>query len=344
MDQEWQPSLTSDDSEGSPVNGYQFPVNGSGGAYPHRGKDSVREYLQAIGRIRLLTAEEEIELSRQIADLLHLETICAQLEQEGPSENSLTLEEKCAAAAGISIRDYHQRIYWGRRAKEKLVAANLRLVVSIAKRYLNRGVPFLDLIQEGSLGLIRAAEKFDGQRGFKFSTYATWWIRQAINRAVASQANLIRLPSHVYETLSRLKKETKLLSQELGRRPNEEELAQRLEITIEKLHKLLKAKQMPLSLEMKVGAGDSELGDLIDSAEETPYQVLEKESHLESLAHHLREVLTPREAEVIFQRYGLEDGIPKKLKDIGEQIGVSRERARQIEKRALRKLRAFGST
>jgi RNA polymerase primary sigma factor len=147
----------------------------------------------------------------------------------------------------------------------------------------------------------------------------------------------------MYETLSKLKKETKLLSQELGRRPTEEELAKRLEITIEKLHKLFKAKQIPLSLEMKVGSGESELGDLIDSAEETPYQVMERESQLESLAQHLRETLTPREAEVIFQRYGLGGGIPMKLKDIGEQIGVSRERARQIERQALRKLRASGT-
>jgi RNA polymerase primary sigma factor len=173
MDPEWQLSPSPDDSEGSPINGYQFSGNGSGGAHSNRGNDSVREYLQAIGRIRLLTAEEEIELSRQIADLLRLEAIRVQIQQNNSSENSLTLDEKCAAAARISIAVYQQRLCQGRRAKEKLVAANLRLVVSIAKRYLNRGVPFLDLIQEGSLGLIRAAEKFDGQRGFKFSTYAT---------------------------------------------------------------------------------------------------------------------------------------------------------------------------
>ncbi|NJK62322.1 MAG: RNA polymerase sigma factor, RpoD/SigA family [Synechococcaceae cyanobacterium SM2_3_1] len=303
-------------------------------------EDSIRLYLQEIGRIPLLRAEEEIELARRIADLLDLETIRQDLVQQDArwQDPSEVPESIWAAAVKMEISEFRHRLRRGRQAKEKMVAANLRLVVSIAKHYLNRGVSFQDLIQEGSLGLIRAAEKFDSQKGFKFSTYATWWIRQAINRAIASQARTIRLPVHLYESLSKLKKLAKILSQELGRKPTEEELANHLEITVEKLRQILEAAQLPISLEMQVGSEDSELGEFIESDLETPDQLLEKEMQKESLLQIL-DTLSPREADVIRYRYGLVDGSPRTLKQIGEILCLSRERIRQIESKAMRKLR-----
>ena len=195
-------------------------------------EDSIRIYLQEIGRIRLLRAEEEIELARKIADLLELERIRERIEDSLEREIS---DAEWAKEVEMELRPFRRRLYLGRRAKDKMVQSNLRLVVSIAKKYMNRGLSFQDLIQEGSLGLIRAAEKFDHEKGYKFSTYATWWIRQAITRAIADQSRTIRLPVHLYETISRIKKTTKILSQEMGRKPTEEEIAERMEMTIEKL-------------------------------------------------------------------------------------------------------------
>ncbi|MFM8673999.1 MAG: sigma-70 family RNA polymerase sigma factor, partial [Vulcanococcus sp.] len=209
-------------------------------------EDSIRVYLQEIGRIRLLRPDEEIELARKIADLLQLEELAAQFEAD---HGHYPDTKEWAVLVDMPLIKFRRRLMLGRRAKEKMVQSNLRLVVSIAKKYMNRGLSFQDLIQEGSLGLIRAAEKFDHEKGYKFSTYATWWIRQAITRAIADQSRTIRLPVHLYETISRIKKTTKTLSQEFGRKPTEEEIAESMEMTIEKLRFIAKSAQLPISLE-----------------------------------------------------------------------------------------------
>jgi RNA polymerase primary sigma factor len=262
--------------------------------------DPVRMYLREIGKIPLLNANQEIELARRI--------------EVGGSDGAI--------------------------AKRKLVQANLRLVVSIAKKYVGRGMLFLDLIQEGNLGLIRAAEKFDYERGYKFSTYATWWIRQAITRAIADQARTIRIPVHMVETINRLKKNTRQLAQTLGRKPTEEEIAASMEITIVKLREIVKVAQEPLSLETPVGKeDDSKLGDFIEDRDaETPASNVTQEL----LREHIFEVmqgLSGRERDVLRLRFGLDDGRQRTLEEVGQLFGVTRERIRQIEAKALRKLR-----
>jgi len=303
--------------------------------------DSIRVYLQEIGRIRLLRPDEEIELARKIADLLELERAReAVFERMGLwSSPEEVPEELWAEEVKMPLPEFRRRLHQGRRAKEKMVQSNLRLVVSIAKKYMNRGLSFQDLIQEGSLGLIRAAEKFDHEKGYKFSTYATWWIRQAITRAIADQSRTIRLPVHLYETISRIKKVTKQLSQELGRKPTEEEIATRMEITIEKLRFIAKSAQLPISLETPIGKEeDSRLGDFIESEGETPEERVAKMLLREDLESVLA-TLTPRERDVLRLRYGLDDGRMKTLEEIGQIFNVTRERIRQIEAKALRKLR-----
>ena len=302
----------------------------------HYTEDSIRLYLQEIGRIRLLRADEEIELARKIAELLEMERarekLCEQLERD-PHDT------EWAEAVQLPINSFRYRLHVGRRAKDKMVQSNLRLVVSIAKKYMNRGLSFQDLIQEGSLGLIRAAEKFDHEKGYKFSTYATWWIRQAITRAIADQSRTIRLPVHLYETISRIKKTTKLLSQEMGRKPTEEEIATRMEMTIEKLRFIAKSAQLPISLETPIGKEeDSRLGDFIESDGETPEDQVSKNLLREDLEKVL-DGLSPRERDVLRLRYGLDDGRMKTLEEIGQIFNVTRERIRQIEAKALRKLR-----
>jgi len=281
-------------------------------------EDSIRIYLQEIGRIRLLRAEEEIELARQIADLLELERLKDSLEDGLGREAT---DEEWAREVDMEYRKFRRRLFIGRRAKDKMVQSNLRLVVSIAKKYMNRGLSFQDLIQEGSLGLIRAAEKFDHEKGYKFSTYATWWIRQAITRAIADQSRTIRLPVHLYETISRIKKTTKILSQERGRKPTEEEIATRMEMTIEKLRFIA-----------------TRLGDFIEADGETPEDQVSKSLLREDLESVL-DTLSPRERDVLRLRYGLDDGRMKTLEEIGQIFNVTRERIRQIEAKALRKLR-----
>ncbi len=343
-------------------------------------EDSIRIYLQEIGRIRLLRAEEEIELARQIADLLTLELIrediCKQLKRE-PNDrewgkqvwkidqtkqilveklnrepnkkeinsflaepvNNTDIEERWNVQADKYFKSFLRRLHLDRRAKDKMVQSNLRLVVSIAKKYMNRGLSFQDLIQEGSLGLIRAAEKFDHEKGYKFSTYATWWIRQAITRAIADQSRTIRLPVHLYETISRIKKTTKILSQEMHRKPTEEEIADRMEMTIEKLRFIAKSAQLPISLETPIGKEeDSRLGDFIEADGETPEDEVSKNLLREDLESVL-DTLSPRERDVLRLRYGLDDGRMKTLEEIGQIFNVTRERIRQIEAKALRKLR-----
>ena len=299
-------------------------------------EDSIRVYLQEIGRIRLLRADEEIELARKIADLLQLEELAAQFEADH-SHHPDTKE--WAALVDMPVIKFRRRLMLGRRAKEKMVQSNLRLVVSIAKKYMNRGLSFQDLIQEGSLGLIRAAEKFDHEKGYKFSTYATWWIRQAITRAIADQSRTIRLPVHLYETISRIKKTTKVLSQEFGRKPTEEEIAESMEMTIEKLRFIAKSAQLPISLETPIGKEeDSRLGDFIEADIENPEQDVAKNLLREDLEGVLA-TLSPRERDVLRLRYGLDDGRMKTLEEIGQIFDVTRERIRQIEAKALRKLR-----
>ncbi|WP_404783676.1 RNA polymerase sigma factor RpoD [Altericista sp. CCNU0014] len=302
----------------------------------HYTEDSIRLYLQEIGRIRLLRADEEIELARKIADLLSLERIYDDLVEKLDRE---PLDAEWGEAVGMTLHPFRHRLHVGRRAKDKMVQSNLRLVVSIAKKYMNRGLSFQDLIQEGSLGLIRAAEKFDHEKGYKFSTYATWWIRQAITRAIADQSRTIRLPVHLYETISRIKKTTKLLSQEMGRKPTEEEIATRMEMTIEKLRFIAKSAQLPISLETPIGKEeDSRLGDFIESDGETPEDQVSKNLLREDLESVL-DTLSPRERDVLKLRYGLDDGRMKTLEEIGQIFNVTRERIRQIEAKALRKLR-----
>ena len=263
-------------------------------------EDPVRLYLREIGRIKLLSTSEEIELARKIIQ---------------------------GGAAGAV-------------AKRKLVQANLRLVVSIAKKYVGRGMLFLDLIQEGNLGLIRAAEKFDHERGFKFSTYATWWIRQAITRAIADQARTIRIPVHMVETINKLKKVTRRLAQELSRKPTEEELAVEMGVSISKLREIVKIAQEPLSLETPIGKEeDSRLGDFIEDKEaDAPIKTVASELLREDLAEVLC-TLSPRERDVLRLRFGMDDGRQRTLEEVGQLFGVTRERIRQIEAKALRKLR-----
>ena len=262
--------------------------------------DPVRLYLREIGRIKLLSANEEIDLARKIL--------------EGGTPGAI--------------------------AKRKLVQANLRLVVSIAKKYVGRGMLFLDLIQEGNLGLIRAAEKFDHERGFKFSTYATWWIRQAITRAIADQARTIRIPVHMVETINKLKKITRRLAQELSRKPTEDELAIEMNVSIAKLREIIKIAQEPLSLETPIGKEeDSRLGDFIEDKEaDAPIKTVASELLREDLAEVLC-TLSPRERDVLRLRFGMDDGRQRTLEEVGQLFGVTRERIRQIEAKALRKLR-----
>ena len=287
--------------------------------------DPVKDYLKQIGRVSLLNAEQEVDLSERIeAGLYAQHLLDTQIDQ---MEFKRKRELKWAAADG-------------KKAKDHLLEANLRLVVSLAKRYTGRGMLFLDLIQEGNLGLIRAVEKFDWKKGFKFSTYATWWIRQAITRAMADQARTIRVPVHMVEVINKLSRVQRQMLQDLGREPTPDELARELDMPVEKVQEVQKYGREPISLHTPLGEdGDSEFGDLIEDTDAIAPSDAVAFSLLQEQFRQVLETLSPREAGVIKMRYGLEDGQPKTLDDIGRVYGVTRERIRQIEAKALRKLK-----
>jgi RNA polymerase primary sigma factor len=291
---------------------------------PSASADLVRVYLREIGRVPLLSAAEEVDLARRV-------------------EAGVFAAERITDGTPMALdmrRDLMTISRDGDRAKRQLIEANLRLVVSIAKRYSGRGLPFLDLIQEGNLGLIRAVEKFDYTRGYKFSTYASWWIRQAVSRAVADQARTIRIPVHMVETVNRILRTQRLLVQSLGREPTVAEIAERVDLPVERVSEIRRLAMEPVSLHSPVGEEDgSELGDLIEDSESiAPADVVSVgllQSHVEAVLTHLGE----REREVVRMRYGLTDGEPRTLEEVGRAFGVTRERVRQIEAKSLAKLR-----
>jgi RNA polymerase primary sigma factor len=291
--------------------------------------DLVRAYLKEIGKVPLLTAEQEVELAQRIeAGLFAAEKIRQADEGEAP---------KISTALR---RDLDWLVIDGGRAKRHLLEANLRLVVSIAKRYLGRGMLFLDLIQEGNLGLIRAVEKFDYTKGYKFSTYATWWIRQAITRAMADQARTIRIPVHMVEQINKLTRVQREMLQELGREPTPEELAKELDMTPEKVVEIQGYAREPVSLETTIGDDqDSNLGDFIEDADAPIAAEVVSYGLMQEQLNEVLRTLTDREAAVVKMRFGLVDGQPRTLDEIGREFGLTRERIRQIESKTLSKLR-----
>jgi RNA polymerase primary sigma factor len=287
--------------------------------------DPVKDYLKQIGKVPLLNAEQEVELAKRIEAGLFAEEKLAEMGHSLRSEVQLDLEW---------IADD------GKRAKNHLLEANLRLVVSLAKRYTGRGMLFLDLIQEGNLGLIRAVEKFDYTKGYKFSTYATWWIRQAITRAMADQARTIRIPVHMVEVINKLARVQRQMLQDLGREPTPEELAAELDMTPEKVIEVQKYGREPISLHTPLGEdGDSEFGDLIEDSEAIQPGEAVSFTLLQEQLHSVLDTLSEREAGVVSMRFGLTDGQPKTLDEIGKVYGVTRERIRQIESKTMSKLR-----
>jgi RNA polymerase primary sigma factor len=311
-----EPFFFGDDDEGLPA--AQVAVAGATA-------DPVKDYLKQIGRVPLLNAGQEVELAKRI-------------------EAGLFAEEKLAAGRGLLRLGQSIDLKWiaedGRRAKNHLVEANLRLVVSMAKRYTGRGLLFLDLIQEGNLGLIRGVEKFDYTKGYKLSTYATWWIRQAITRALADQARTIRLPVHVVEAINTLARARRQMLQDLGREPTPEQLAAELDMTPEKVIEVQKYGREPISLHTPLGDdGDSEFGDLIEDSEAIQPGEAASFTLLQEQLHSVLGTLSEREAGVVSMRFGLTDGQPKTLDEIGKVYGVTRERIRQIESKAMSKLR-----
>ncbi len=301
--------------------------------------DTVGAFFKEMARYPLLNPEEEVELAYSVKFLMEAEE-CRQNLQENLKRQP-TKTEWAIALNLENERQLENRLYRGRTAKRKMIRSNLRLVVSIAKRYLNRGVPFLDLIQEGAIGLNRAAEKFDPNKGYKFSTYAYWWIRQAITRTIANDARTIRLPIHIVEKLNKLKKAQRVLKQKLQRNPNEKELAQELEITPEQLRQLLQLRRQSLSLNHRVGKGeDTELVDLLEDDDlQLPEDRMNEMMMRQEISAVLSDVLTEREKDVISLRYGLATSQPYTLEEVGGMFNLSRERVRQIQSKAMRKLR-----
>jgi RNA polymerase primary sigma factor len=301
-------------------------------AGPSASADLVRVYLREIGRVSLLTAADEVDLAKRVEAGVFAAERLEQLEAVDGTDTS--------TSSDALRRDLLAVVFDGRKAKQRLIESNLRLVVSIAKRYAGRGLPFLDLIQEGNLGLIRAVEKFDYTRGFKFSTYASWWIRQAVSRAVADQARTIRIPVHMVETVNRILRAQRLLVQTLGRDPTAAEIAVQVDMPTARVEEIKRLAMEPVSLHSPVGEEEgSELGDLIEDSESVPPADLVSAgllaSHVEAVLTHLGD----REREVVRMRYGLTDGEPRTLEEVGRAFGVTRERVRQIEAKSLAKLR-----
>jgi RNA polymerase primary sigma factor len=285
--------------------------------------DPVRMYLREIGRVALLTGAEEVALGKALEEG---EKARVELMEGNPSPEERQRLEKLIAE--------------GEQARRRLTEANLRLVVSVAKKYIGRGMSLLDLIQEGNIGLIRAVEKFDYRKGYKFSTYATWWIRQAITRAIADQARTIRIPVHMVETINKLLRTNRRLLQELGREPSSEEIGQEMGISSEKVREIIKVSQEPVSLETPIGEEeDSHLGDFIEDRALPPPADAASRQLLKEQVEEVLHTLTPRERRVLQLRFGLEDGRSRTLEEVGREFAVTRERIRQIEAKALRKLR-----
>ncbi len=300
--------------------------------------DAVGAFFKEMARYPLLKPDEEVELARRVRFLEEVKELQAALELELGAHPS---KSQVACQLDMTEKQLESRLYQGRVAKRKMIRSNLRLVVSIAKRYLNRGVPFLDLIQEGAMGLNRASEKFDPDKGYKFSTYAYWWIRQAITRAIANDARTIRLPIHIVEKLNKLKKAQRELKQKLARNPTEAEMAEALEITVHQLRQLQQLRRQALSLNHRVGKEeDTELMDLLeDEDNQSPEAKMNENMMRQEIWEVLGDVLTPREKDVISLRYGLTTSEPCTLEEVGNMFNLSRERVRQIQSKAMRKLR-----
>lgn len=300
--------------------------------------DAVGAFFKEMARYPLLKPSEEIELARQVRFLSRVEDLKERLQKElGHAPTRAELAERME----VTEAQFKQKLHQGHTAKRRMIRSNLRLVVSIAKRYLNRGVPFLDLIQEGALGLNRATEKFDPDKGYKFSTYAYWWIRQGITRTIANDARTIRLPIHIVEKLNKLKKAHRDLRRELQRNPTEQELAAALDVSVDQLRSLQQVRRRSLSLNHRVGKGeDTELMELLeDGNTQTPESKISETMMRQEITSVLAEVLTEREKDIITLRYGLATGETHTLEEVGGIFNLSRERVRQIQTKAMRKLR-----